>query len=509
MSRTKKAMLNVSSVFVGQSMNFLISYFARRIFVIYIAKEFVGLDGLFTNLVQILSFFELGVGSAIVFSLYKPLAVNDVEKVKSLMQLYKKTYTAIGLFIFVAGAVMLPFIGLLVDVSFDLSFVRILFFLFVANTATSYFFSYRTSLIIADQKKYITSIINYTSRILLRVIQSIFLIITGNYVLYLIIQIVFTLLENILLSAYACYKYPYISDKNVQKLDDLEFKDIVKNIKALIMHRVGGTVYEGTDNILLSLFTGIVSVGTYMNYKLFLSAVTSIITQLFNSVMASMGNLNATENKDAFIKVFYSMTLACFWIVGFSAISLYCLLNTVIELSFGKDFIFQMSIVFSLVIIFYVNGIRNANLMAKGSLGLFWNDRYRPLIQAAVNLIVSIILAQHLGMLGIFWGTTISVVVTCTFYDAIILFRYGFLCSIKPYLKKFFFYNIAVLLAGLATNFACSFIVGATVKSFIFKIIICLIVPNVTFFVCFYKTDEFQYFFKLVKGLLNKWKLVR
>lgn len=508
MGRTKNAMLNVLTICIGQTLNFLISYGARMIFVAQLSKEFVGLDGLFGSLVQILSFFELGVGTAIVFSLYKPLAQNDVEKIKSLMQLYKKTYITIGLLIFVLGATLLPFLGLLVHVSIDLSFVRLLFFLFVVNAAVSYFFSYRASLITADQKKYITTIINYSFRIVLRIVQSIVLIITHNYVLYLILQVAFTITENIVLSAYACRKYPYIKDKNIQKLDDSELKGIIKNIRALIMHRVGGTFYESTDNLLLSVFSGVINVGLYTNYKFLISAVTSVMSQIFNALTASVGNLNVTESKEKSKAVFYAITLVCFWSIGFFSIAFYCLLNPFIELSFGADYLFPMNMVFALVLVFYLNGIRNANLMTKGSLGLFWNDRYRPVLQALVNLVASVFLASYFGMVGIFLGTSISVITTCTFYDAIILFRFGFCCSITPYLKKFLFYNASVFLSGLATIFLCSFVNDGTIKAFIVKALLCVGVSNVVFLICFYKTDEFKYLssiaLKLLKGSRRK-----
>ena len=279
--RTKNSIINLVVALIGQLTGIIISFFARLIFIRLLGSEYLGLNGLFTNILTILSLAELGIGSAIIFSLYKPLAQNNKSVIKSLMNLYKVTYRIIGITIIILGFIFLPFYKYLINDIPQIPYLDLIFLMFVLNTAVSYFFSYKKSLIICDQKRYITIIYKYFYYFLLNFIQIIILLLTKNYLLYLVIQIFFTIIENISLSHKANKLYPYLKEKNIEPLNKDIKKEIKRNISAMMRHKLGGMVVNSTDNILISKFIGLTAVGIYSNYYLIINAFQLIFNKFF------------------------------------------------------------------------------------------------------------------------------------------------------------------------------------------------------------------------------------
>ena len=490
MSRTRNSIKNIEYAVVGQVLGLLAKFVSRLVFVRVLSAEYLGIDGLFTNILSVLSLAELGIGTAIVYSLYKPIAEGDIEKIKSLMDLFKRTYQTIGIIITVLGLMITPFLHYLIKEMPDVAYIRFIFVIFVLNSSISYFYSYKRFLIIANQKKYIATIYRYGVFVAMNVAQILMLLVTGNYTLFLLVEMVAIFIENVLISRKADQLYPYLKEKKVVPLDKVEMITIKKNVKALIFHRVGGVVVLGTDNLVISIFIGIVAVGTYSNYLLVIGALTMIYGLVFESLTASIGNLGITQSKEKNIAVFELINFLAFWIYGFSAIALWNLINPFIELWLGRQFLFEMGIVTVLVINFYLLGVRTSVKVFKDAHGLYWFDRYKPLAESFINIVASVVLAQVLGLVGVFLGTLISTITTSFWVDPYVLYRHGFKSSVKPYFGVYLRYSALTLLAGVPTFFFCSFFKETHFLSFVARAFICLIIPNLIFFIVFRKNSN-------------------
>ena len=504
MSRTINSIRNIKYAVIGQVFALFISFFARMFFVKILGSEYLGLNGLFTNIISVLSVVELGIGPAIIFSLYKPLAENDIPKIKALMNLYQRAYITIGIIIFILGSLLTPLLPFIIKDIPDIPHIQLIYLMFVTNAAISYFFSYKRSLIIADQKRYIATAYRYGFFAILNIVQIIVLIITKNFIFYLGVQIFFTLLENILVSKRADRLYPYLRTPNKEKLDDDTKKIISRNVKAMLSHKIGGIIVNGTGNLLISKFVGVIAVGLYSNYYLIISALNLVFNLLFQSITASVGNLGVTQTRQRTYFIFNSLNLAGFWGIGFTAICLFNLFNPFINLWLGEEYLFQLEIVFLIVLNFYLNGMRRNVLTFKEALGLYWYDRYKPFFEVVINFIVSIVLVQEIGIIGIFIGSAISTLTTCFWVEPYILFKYGFKISSLSYFKRYTYYTFILLISGLTTWFICYNINGGSLIAFLIKLLICIIVPNVFFSIAFWKTPEFKYLINILQSVLNR-----
>lgn len=500
MSRKEKSMKNLVTAMIGQVIGLVISFIARIVFVRILGAEYLGLNGLFTNILTVLSLAELGVGEAITFSLYKPLASKDERKCQMLMQLYKKVYIIIGIMILILGVSITPLLNLLIKDIPNIPYINLIYILFVLNTSVSYFFSYKRNLIIADQNRYIATIYRYIFYFILNLAQIIYLMICKDYIGFLVLQVISTILENVFVSLKANKMYSFLNDKNFIPLDSYSKKEIIKNTKAMMMHKIGGVVVSSTDNILISTFVNLSAVGIYSNYYMIISALNTIFGQIFTSLTASVGNMFVTEKNEKELDIFNKVYFMNFWIYSFSTICLICLFNSFVELWVGADYLFPFEVVLILTINFYITGMRKSTITFKEAAGLFYNDRWKSVIEAIVNLIASIILVKIFDVFGVFLGTFISSVTVCVWVEPYVLYKYGFNKNFIEYFKKYFIYIIITILLGTGTFIICNNITCSLFLSFIIKLIMCLIIPNFGLFIIFRKTSEFNYFYTIIKG---------
>lgn len=499
--RSKSSAKNLVVALIGQAFGLIISFIARIIFVKFLSDEYLGLNGLFTNLLTMLSLVELGVGSALVYSLYKPLADGDNEKVKSLMDLYRKAYNIIGGVVLIIGILFIPFYRYLISEVPSISHLDFIYILFVLNTAISYFYSYKRSLIICDQKRYIATIYRYVFYFLLNVFQIIVLFLTHNYILYLITQVVFTWLENICISIKADRMYPYLNDKNIKKLDKKELNTISKNVRAMLFHKIGGVVVNSTDNILISKLVGLIAVGMYSNYYLITSALDTITAQFFNAITASVGNLGACTNSKKVKETFNTTFFLNYLIYGVITVCLLILFNPFIEVWLGKKYLFDFGVVLVITICFYLKGIRKTCLTFKDALGLFWQDRYKPIIESIINLVASIILGIRYGVLGIFMGTIISTVTTSLWIEPYVLYKYYFKENIIDYLYRFIKYTLVVVLTYLIVQKIVILISINGILGLLIKGVVSLILSILIMTIVFIKTNEIKHMKKIFKDI--------
>lgn len=508
MARTQNSIRNVLSAMIGQLGGILVNLLARVFFLHYLNQTYLGLNGLFTNVLTMLSLVELGVGPAMAYSLYKPLADHDVERLKSHMAFYKKAYVTIGLVIAALGLLFLPFYTVFMDEVPDIPYLNVIYLLFVANTVVSYFYSYKRSLIVCDQKKYIETAIHYGAYFILNVVQIIFLALTKNYVVFLILQVLSTWLENMLLARKADKLYPFLREKNVQPMNRDDAQVIYRNVAAMSMHKVGAVVVNSTDNILISKLIGLAAAGLYSNYYTIIHPLQTITNQIFESIVASVGNLTATVkdgNKTHLMETFYDVFFFAFWIFTFCSICLLNLLHPFIEFLWLRNsgWLLDKLTLYVLVINFYLYGMRRPVLTFRDATGAFWNDRFKPIFESIINLVASILLAKKFGIAGIFLGTLVSTVTTSLWVEPMVLYHNVFYASMRSYFIRFFAYTLVGVGICALTTWLCS-LVGYSLISIIPRGLICAAVPNLLLFLIFHKTQEFRYFEQLGKHLLGK-----
>lgn len=502
MSRTLNSLKNVKYAIYGQTFGIIINFISRTIFVRILSVEYLGINGLFSNILSILSLAELGIGPAIIYSMYKPLAEKDEVKLKALMNLYKKAYIVIGIIIGIAGTLLTPFLDFFINDIPNIPHIKLIYILYVSNSAISYFFSYKRNIIIADQKKYIDTLYHYTFYFLRNILQIFILLFTKNYILYLVIQLLSILLENVSISKKTDELYPFLKN-NKESLELVEKKTIFKNVKALMLHKIGSVLVLSTDNILISKFIGLIEVGLYSNYLIIIQTLTTLFGVIFNSITSSVGNLAVTEGQRKNERIFMCIDLMCFWLFAFASICLIVLFNPFIQLWLGEQYLFSFPIVLLIVINFYLSGRRQSILTFRAALGLYWYDRYKPLFEAGVNLIVSIILVKQIGIKGIFIGTIVSTLTTCFWIEPYVLYKHGFKSPVKSYFIKYFIYIFLMIVAGVITYIVASVFNGTGFIVFCVKLIICIIIPNIIFVICFWRTEEFEYFKNIFKSYFN------
>lgn len=508
MSRTESSIKNLITAFAGQFLGIIISFVARIVFLHCLNEEYLGLNGLFSNILTIFSLIELGVGPAMNFALYKPLAEHDTERVKSLMALYRKAYILIGCTIAVIGLAFTPYYTLVMDQVPDIPNLTLIYWLFAANTVISYFFSYKRALIICDEKRYIATIYRYGFYFLLNVAQIAALIMTRDYILFLVLQVLFTFAENVGVSLTADKMYPYLREKQAEPLPKETVKDIKKNIGAMVFHKIGSMVVMSTDNLILSRYVGLTAVGMYANYYMITDALNKIIAQVFNSVIASVGNLNASEpgnDRVRLEKTFDRVFFLTAWIYGFCACCLWELLDPFISLWLGDSLTFDKFTVLIIVINFYLTGMRNAVITFRSATGAFYFDRYRPLAESAINIVASIILAKRMGTAGVFWGTFISTVTTCIWVEPYVLYKHVFHKKAGHYAVAFLTYTAVAVFSCLVTMLLGGMVrIENVYAAFVAKLAVCLAMPNLIYLAFFWRADEFQYFIGLARKILYR-----
>ena len=284
--RTKNSIMNSIASLISSLFNAILGIISQALFLKILNVEFLGINGLFTNIIAMLSIAELGVGNAIIVNLYKPLHENNIEKIKSLMHFYRKAYNIIAIVIMLLGIMLIPFLKYFVgEVTVQIN-ITIVYLLFLISTASSYLLTYKRSILYADQKNYIIKIIEIIYLFVYNIAQIVVLYLTKNYYLYLVTRIICQVIENICISITANKKYKYLKDKNYKKLDKKTEKNIFGKVKALSIHKIASFIVNGTDNLIISSFLGIVPVGLYSNYYKIIINVKRVFTQIISSSSA-------------------------------------------------------------------------------------------------------------------------------------------------------------------------------------------------------------------------------
>lgn len=507
--RIRNSIYNIIAGIGGSVVTSLLSFVSRTVFIYTIGVTYLGLNGLILNVLAMLNLTELGIGAAINYSLYKPLLENDTVKIKAIMKFYQKAYVIIGLIVFGLGLILMLFLKYIIKDPQGIENLNLIYLIFLFNTAYTYFFTYKRTLISADQKGYLLVPFTTGTQILMVVFQIVVLVLFKNYILYLLTQTLFNVVQNIVINRYIDSKYPYLRGKDVSPVPREDLNTIKKNIKATFLHNIGDYAINSTDNIIISAFISIVVVGVYSNYLLIITTVNTFIMIIFNSTAASFGNLIAEDNREKSLQMSRIFDFMGFWIFGWATICFYNLLNPFIAVWLGQEFLIDQIIITVVLANYYLTGMRMPISIVKVSAGVYAQDQFVPLIQAAINLVFSIILVQKWGLVGVFAGTLISSVVLPCWYRPIVVYTNVFQTSAKRYFIKYLIYGLFILFNVILTQYLCAlFFPAYTIGGLLGRFILCLLLPNLLLVAAFFRTDEFKELTIIIKRILGgiKWK---
>lgn len=456
------------------ALNIIISFFAQKIFVNILNIEYLGLNGLFSNIISMLGIFELGIGSAIIFNLYKPLAKKDKKAISALMNFYKKAYRIIGITVLTIGLLLLPFLDFFIKEKPAINIsIHVVYLFFIIDIFCSYLLSYKRSILYADQKNYKINIVHIISIFLLNTLQLLLLALTKNYYIYLIIKIIVRILENIAINLIVKKQYPFLKKYKSEKIKKTTQKDIFKKIRALFLHKIASFVVLGSDNILISKFFGLTSVGIYSNYYLIINAASQLVGQGISAITPSIGNKLAIQKSEDTYAIFSKIRFINFC---FSSTVATCFMVTIqpfITKWLGDEYLFDISTVIVLSINMFQKLQRYTYASFKEAAGIFYEDRYVPIIEATLNIFASILLLNFFGINGIFIGTIISgLTLWCYSYPKFVykkLFK-------RTYWKYFIETFGYILLFIITAIFSFKFTSTINTTNIIYKIILNILI---------------------------------
>ncbi len=501
--RTKNATQNIIFGIILKIYQILVPFLIRTAMIYSLGVEYLGLNSLFTSILQVLNLAELGVGSAMVFSMYKPIANDDDKKICALMNLYKLYYRIIGAIVFIVGICVCPFIPYLIksDLPGNMN-IYVLYLLNLMATVFSYWlFAYKNSILQAYQRQDVISKITIFVNTLQYILQLIAICIIKNYYLYVIILLLSQILINII-TAYKSNKlYPqYKASGNLEKS---EIKQINQRVKDLFTAKIGGVIVNSADSIVISAFLGLTVLAIYQNYYYILTAIIGIVSVIFSACTAGIGNSLIIESKEKNFNDLKKFTFIIVWIAGFCSCALMCLYQTFMELWVGKDLLLELSAVVCLVIYYFVYEINSLLNLYKDSAGIWHSDRWRPLVTAILNLILNLILVNIIGIYGVLLSTVVSTLIVGMPWLIHNLSKEVFKISLDKYVVQLIKYTACVTILIAICYYLTNFVKNVSVVSLILKGCICLLVFNVLFIILNYRKKEFNDTIVLLKKMFK------
>ncbi|MCX4313396.1 MAG: oligosaccharide flippase family protein [Clostridia bacterium] len=506
-SRSVNSIRNTVFAAIAYVVKLLAQFVVRFVFIRYFVAEYLGVNGLFTNILNVLSLAELGVGNAIVYSMYKPIAENDTEKIKSLVRLYRNLYLIIALVIIVIGLALIPALPFLIKDAPNVDInLTVVYLLFLAQTAIGYFFAYRRSLVFAYQRNDVESKVSLLAQCILAVTQILIIIFWKNFYAYTAAFVLCNALDAIIVFAVSYKLFPEIRGK-AKKLEKSDSKIIAKNTGAMVCHKLGSAIVFSTDSIIISAFIGAAVLGYYSNYTLITAAMTSVVNLAMTAIKGSIGNLIAQKGADEVYKIYQALNFMLMWLVGFIAIGLIVCFQHFIRLYTGQaEYVLGFTTMILLCVSFYLTQSRAITNNFKECAGLFWNDRFKPLFESGINLGLDFLLVYFMGINGVIIATIISTIAAPLWIEPYVLYKHYFKESLWHYFVRYLVYTVITLIVGGITYAICYSIPSDGLWWFLLRFAVCIIVPNALFLIIYFKMPEFKYLFGVIKSILHKKK---
>lgn len=503
--RLKNASRNIIFGVILRVYQLLVPFLIRTIMIKVLGVEYVGLNSLFVSVLQVLNLVELGVGAAMTFSMYEPVVNHDIAMINALLNLYKKYYRFIGSIVLLIGLLIVPFIPNLISGSIpnDMN-IYILYLINLSATVLSYWlYAYRNSIFMAHQRVDITSKIMIFTETIKYIFQIVSIVWFQNYYLFVIVLVITQILTNLITAHLSRYYYPVYDGKGV--IEKNEEKKIQQRIKDLFTAKLGGVILTSSDTIVISAFLGLKALALYQNYFYLITAVTSLLLIVFNSVTAGIGHSLITESREKNFSDLNKFTLIITWISGVAVVCFLNLFQPFMILWVGKDYLLPYSIVICFCIYFFISEINQLLNTYKDAAGIWRSDRFRPLITAGINLTLNLILVKIIGLYGVILSTVIATAFVgmpwlihnlfSTLFDYHLIWKY---------VKKLMYLFIIVLLVAFITVYICSYIqINNIFIQLVVKFLSCILISNVTFFIAFFKLQDFDGVITIVRRVFK------
>lgn len=506
LERSKNAIRNASFGIIEKCVGIILPFIVRTIFIRTLGAEYLGLNSLFTSILTVLNLTELGFSSAIVFSMYKPIAEDDDETINALLYFYKKVYRYIGLLILGIGLILVPFLPKLINGTYPENVnLIVVYLIYLLNTVISYFlYAYLTSLITAFQRDDVISKVNIIISTIMYITQIIALIVIKNYYIYILIMPIFTVINNIRTAIIAKKMFPQYSPKG--KLKGEVKESIKEKVSGLMISKICTVSRNAFDSIFISMFLGLTETAIYNNYYYIMNSIVAIMTVLTTSMTAGAGNSVSMESVEKNYCDMNRLNFIYMWLSGWCTVCLFCLYQPFMKIWAGEKLMFPTTIVALICMYFYVlkmGDIRSIYVQAKG---IWWENRFRSIAEAIANLVLNYCLGKMWGVYGIVIATLISLFFINFCYGSQIIFKYYF---VKQKLTDYFMsqglYAIVTIIITVVVYRMCLLIGGDDWIGLIIKGILCVIVPNLLYWFIYHRMKIFK---ESVSWILPKFKVI-
>ena len=466
-------------------------FISRTVFINTLGKSYLGISGLFTSILTVLSLAELGLGNIVIYSLYKPVAEGNEEKIVAYTQFYKKLYSLIALVVFVGGMAVIPFLDKIVNLPEELPHITLYYILYVVNSAVSYLFVYKASVIRAAQMQYLVSLYTTIFIGLMHICQVVVLLVFKSFTFYLLIQIAFTFLQNYALSREADKSFPYLNKKNVS-LSKEERKKVYSDVKSMFAYKLGGVLLNSTDNIFISVLINTVMVGVYNNYVLLINVLNKVINIVYDAIYTSVGNLNATADKEKKERIFEILVIVFVWIATFGSVGIIACVDDILFLWVGQEYVSDIASVIALTINFYLPIVLYPIWMYRNTTGLFKETNSIMFIAAIINLILSAVLGKLFGLAGILIATSASRILTSFWYEPYILCKKMFTRTILLKYMGQVFSGVLIGIVSICVIAAATACIETAATRFLTELVLSCFIPNALLLLVYLPNKTFR-----------------
>ena len=500
--RVKKTTYNMLTGFLYQFVAMVLNFVSRTIFNHTLGTDYLGLNGIFTDVLGLLSMADLGFNTAMSYSFYKPLAEHDERKLSALVNFYRKLYRIIALSVTVVGLAVTPFLRLIVKTDREIPQLEIYYFFALAGVVITYLFVYKTTILTADQKNYQVTRIRLWTTLVKTCLQILVLLLFHNYIAYLAINVILEFLNNLIASCKSKKTYPYI--RNREQLAGEEKKSIFDNMKSVFIYKVSSTLFSATDNILISVIVSTTAVGIYSNYLMVSNKLLLIIQIIFSAVTASVGNVVAKEKAEKRYEVFCAMQSVSFILCGIITSVFFLMANDFVNVWLGKAYTLSLVTIASMTLNTYLACALQPLWAYRDATGLYKRTKYVMLIGAALNIVLSVIWGQKWGLVGIIFASAVARLSTYFWYEPRLLFREYFEQKLTKYYLSFLGNLALVVGTGLVLSCAMSNFEVTGWFTLALKGMIIGISCSIVFLLAYCRTAGFQIILNKVKDIIRR-----
>lgn len=504
-SRSKNVLRNLRSGLFYKAIQVVFPFTIRSAIIHILGSEYLGLDSLFTSILQVLNLAELGFSSAITYSMYKPIVDNDTKTICALLKFYRKFYRIIGLVIFGVGLAILPFLGFLIEGGTpDAVNIYILYLTYLINTVLSYIlFEYKAVILNANQRNDIISNIQSFVSAFQYIIQIIVLVVLKNYYLFVAVACIGTIIDNVLLSILAKKKYPEYICKG--ELSGEQKRDIRKRVAGLMIYKVCGTTRNSLDSVFISSMVGLTAVAIYSNYYTIMAAIIGVMGVFSSSVISSVGNSIVTESEEKNYRDMNKFNFLYMWFSGWLTVCMVCLYQPLMKLWMGEENMFPFGIAILFCIYFYALKMGDVRAIYSDARGLWYENRYRTIAESVLNVVLNVVLGHFFGVPGIIVATLISLIIFGFAYSAKILFKHYFVhYKVSRFFLQHAIYAFVTGVVGIVTYLACSLVSFDGILGLVLKVLVCISLPNLIYLLMYRNTKIYKEAIGFVKNIMFK-----